>query len=140
VAVSVSDLDVSVGWYEDVLGAAVTRRYEIAGHDASVAVMSLPGLSLELLRIAGATPRPTGPSPKEIASLYGFAHIAFMVDDCDAAVAAARERGVEVLWEAETSPESGFRAAHVADPDGNDIEFVAPLPVADRALTVEEAR
>lgn len=58
----------------------------------------------------------------------GLAHIAFEVDDLDAAFAATTAAGGAEVWTPRPSPEAGRRMAFIHDLDGNLIELIGPLP------------
>jgi lactoylglutathione lyase len=61
---------------------------------------------------------------------YGWNHLAWTVADVDAAYAALGARGVALRSAPESFPPEapGFRIAFVADPDGNLLELIQPLP------------
>ena len=57
----------------------------------------------------------------------GFAHVAFDVDDIDAAVAAAAEHDVNVIGEVaviDQGPNTGGKVAYLRDWDGCTVEFI----------------
>ena len=60
----------------------------------------------------------------------GAAVLCLDVADVDAAAAAVRERGGELVREPHDRPEWGLRLAHLRDPDGNVIELNRDLPAA----------
>jgi catechol 2,3-dioxygenase-like lactoylglutathione lyase family enzyme len=62
----------------------------------------------------------------------GFAHIAFDVDDIEAAISAAASHGVTPVAETVTidkGPNAGGKAVYLRDPDGITIEFIQPPPL-----------
>jgi catechol 2,3-dioxygenase-like lactoylglutathione lyase family enzyme len=63
----------------------------------------------------------------------GWSHLAWVVDDVDAAYAALAARGVPLRSPPEDFPPEApaFRIAFVADPDGNPLELLRPLAAAD---------
>ena len=60
---------------------------------------------------------------------HGWNHLAWVVEDVDAAYAALAARGVPLRSPPEDFPPeaSAFRIAFVADPDGNLLELLQPL-------------
>jgi catechol 2,3-dioxygenase-like lactoylglutathione lyase family enzyme len=57
----------------------------------------------------------------------GFAHVAYDVDDIDAAIAAAAKHDVNVIGEVaviDQGPNTGGRVAYLRDRDGVTIEFI----------------
>ena len=113
----VEDIARSVGWYRDVLGAALYREY-----GGSSAVFDFNGSWL--LLVTGGEPTPDKPSvtfgaptdPDRVAHSFTI-----RVDDCRAAYGTLRERGAEFLtppydWGAEIR--CFFR-----DPDGHLFEL-----------------
>ena len=57
----------------------------------------------------------------------GFAHVAYDVDDIDAAIEAAASHDVHLIGEVaviDQGPNAGGRVAYLRDPDGVTIEFI----------------
>lgn len=81
------------------------------------------GPNFEIFRYE--TPEPPAPQPRN--SDIGGHHLAFYVDDLDAAVAYLRERGVEVLGEptASRSHNEGQRWVYFLTPWGMQLELVS---------------
>lgn len=107
IIVSVAELDRGLAFYRDALGFAEKYR---AG---DAAMLGLPGGTLELLLHQ----RPPTPGPAAIAA-------SFLVDDVDAATAAA-ERGGGTVVEAPADQPWGERQSVLTDPDGHVICLVA---------------
>jgi len=111
------DVEETVGWYRQVLGARVVRRCEFRGStevwlDVGGGSVAVHGqLSDELALPAALHPR------------FGVDHFAVAVDDLSAALSELQREGVvviEPLWE----PEPGLRMACVAAPDKVRLEIV----------------
>ena len=102
VALAVTDIDESVGFYTQVLGLTVRDRPS----------MDIPGAWLDAgaqqVHLFVGQPSVTGQ------------HFALMVDDLDATIAKARSIGVEVGTPA---PSAAGRQTFLADPSGNLIEL-----------------
>jgi catechol 2,3-dioxygenase-like lactoylglutathione lyase family enzyme len=120
VGLPVSDLDLSVAWYREVLGLT---HESTAGVPEGVAFMVAPtGERLELLAVGIQNSAWDDP----ISALRaGVGHTAWTVDDLDAAHARAVEAGGRSVWTPRDTPEPGLRLAFVADPDGNLVELLS---------------
>ncbi len=132
---TVSDLDRSVAFFAEGLGFEVTSKAPrdpaiiqqvtgVEGADIMVAYVRGPGHSLELIEyLAPDDRRHVESQPCDT----GFAHIAFDVDDVDAAVATAARYGVVPVGKVasvDKGPNAGKKAVYLRDPDGITIEFV----------------
>jgi catechol 2,3-dioxygenase-like lactoylglutathione lyase family enzyme len=132
---TVSDLDRTVAFFRDALGFEVTSKAPrdpgaieritgVEGGDVVIAYVRGPGHSLELIEYLGPEERGVVRSrPCDV----GFAHVAYDVDDIDAAVAAAARHNVLPVGEIYTvdeGPNRGARAAYLRDPDGITVEFI----------------
>src|SRR4051812_14441264 len=103
----VEDLDRMIAFYTRALCLNLTKRATIRGEwiaavvglsdvDADVAYLDLPqGPRIELIRYN----RPAAPRPQGVgrANTPGLRHLAFKVDDIDAAAAKLRSAGVELF-------------------------------------------
>jgi catechol 2,3-dioxygenase-like lactoylglutathione lyase family enzyme len=72
---------------------------------------------------------PPGSNPGDRVARHGWHHLAFEVEDVDAAFAELTARGVPIHSPPESFPEAAptMRIAFLRDPDGNLIELVQPL-------------
>ena len=59
--------------------------------------------------------------------LFGWSHLAFTVNDCEASVNAVRSKGGILVGGPEVNPQEPFKVAYVRDPAGNLIELVEAL-------------
>ncbi len=117
--VSVSDIDRSVAFYRDVLGARFL--FDVPGQ--SMAFFDLDGVRLYL-------GRPESPEFRSRPVLY------FSVDDVDEAYAALRDRGVEFVDEPHVvhrTDSAELRMAFFEDPDGTNLAIMAERPTAPPA-------
>jgi catechol 2,3-dioxygenase-like lactoylglutathione lyase family enzyme len=132
---TVSSLDRALGLFRDGLGFEVTSRAPrdarlteritgVPGADLMIAFVRAPGHSIELIEYrAPAEKGRVNARPCDA----GFAHIAFNVDDVDAALAAVEPHGVKPLSSPVTidqGPNKGRRVVYTRDPDGITIEFI----------------
>jgi catechol 2,3-dioxygenase-like lactoylglutathione lyase family enzyme len=136
---TVSNLDRTVGFFTDALGfellsraprdpAAIEKITGVKGGDVVIAYIQGPGHRLELIEYVGPADRgAVYPRPCDV----GFAHVAYDVDDIEAAVAAAKRHEVIVINEIHTinaGPNAGRRVVYLRDPDGITVEFIETLP------------
>jgi glyoxylase I family protein len=109
VSINVSDVDRALSFYVDALGLVPLPRPDFAFGGAWLATPD--GRQVHL--IAAEVPPDVGQ------------HVAFEVDDIDAAVAALRDAGVEVSAPKAVG-DTHARQAFLADPDGNRLELNEP--------------
>ncbi len=147
VSLTVSDIERSIAWYTEVLGLELVSRQRndnaytraiVGMPDAllEVAFLALPrrtpgapGIAFELIEYV----RPRGQAPALTTNLPGVAHLAFEVDDVDAALArlaAAGTHPVNPAVEVDRGVNRGMRACYLRDPDGFTLELMQPAPAA----------
>lgn len=133
---TVSDLDRSVAFFQDALGFEVTSKAPrnpdvvsrvtgIPGTEMMIAYVRGPDHSLELIQYLG--PKEGRGRVRSLPCDVGFAHIAFDVDNMDAAVAAAAKHDVTVIGEVaiiDQGPNTGGKVAYLRDWDGVTVEFI----------------
>ena len=132
---TVSNLDRTLAFFRDALGFEVTSKgprspsliQAITGVDGAevlIAYVRGPGHSIELIEyIEPETRSSVRPRPCDT----GFSHIAYDVDNIDAAIQAARDHSVEPIGPVvaiDQGPNRGSRVAYLRDPDGITIEFI----------------
>ena len=132
---TVSDIDRSLAFFRDALGFEVTSTGPrspsliqaitgVEGAEVLIAYVRGPGHSIELIEyIKPETRSSVRPQPCDT----GFSHIAYDVDDIDAAIKAARDHSVEPIGPVvaiDQGPNRGSRVAYLRDPDGITIEFI----------------
>ncbi len=132
---TVSDLDRSIAFFRDALGFEVTSRAPrdprairhitgVSGAEIEVAYIRGPGHSLELIQYLA--PPARGQVVAEPCDT-GFAHVAYDVDDIEAALEAVSAHGVAPInppWVVDRGPNAGRRVVYCRDPDGITIEFI----------------
>jgi catechol 2,3-dioxygenase-like lactoylglutathione lyase family enzyme len=132
---TVSDLERACAFFEAALGFEIVskgprdpdliqRITGVAGADILVAYVQAPGHRIELIQyLAPAARERVESRPCDT----GFAHLAFDVDDIDAAIAAAKRHDVHPIGDPvaiDRGPNTGCRVAYLNDPDGITIEFI----------------
>ena len=117
VAVIASDYARSRRFYTETLGLSVVAETYREARDSYKLDLALPdGSQIELFTFPGAPPRPSRPEAQ------GLRHLAFAVDDLDAAVAGLEVGGVEVE-PVRVDALTGRRFTFFADPDGLPLEL-----------------
>ena len=116
VAIIVSDYEVSRRFYVELLGFKVNRENYRPEKDDYKLDLELDGCELELFSGKYNPPRPSYPEAQ------GLRHLAFRVEDMDAAVRELNEKGVD------TEPVrmdqfTGRRMTFFHDPDGLPLEL-----------------
>ena len=132
---TVSDLDRTVAYFRDALGFEVTSKAprdpkkvaEITGIEGAkvmIAYVRGAGHSIELIEYLGPSDRTSvRPRPCDV----GFAHLAYDVDDIDAAIDRSAEHGVfpiGLVMVIDQGPNRGGKVAYLRDSDGITIEFI----------------
>ena len=133
---TVSDLERSVAFFRDALGFEVTSKAPrnpdvvsritgIPGTEMLIAYVRGPGHSLELIQYLG--PKEGRGRVRSLPCDVGFAHVAYDVDDIEAAIDAAAGHDVHVIGEVaviDQGPNTGGKVAYLRDRDGITIEFI----------------
>jgi catechol 2,3-dioxygenase-like lactoylglutathione lyase family enzyme len=132
---TVIDIDRTVSFLCDCLGfelinktprdpRAIEHITGVTGADVIIAFVQGPGHRLELIQYL---------KPEERKQIQGnpcdtaFAHVAFDVDDIDAAIAAAADYDVvpyATPWVIDQGPNTGNRVAYLKTWDGITLEFI----------------
>ena len=99
-AISVPDLEASVAWYRDMLGFSVELRTFMEHVPMKMAMLRHGDFRIELFEVPGAKPLP--PDRRNVdddVRTHGTKHLALGVQDVRAALAALKQRGVEVAMD-----------------------------------------
>lgn len=138
VGITVKDLDASIHFYHDVLGLefsnepspwfegeALGRAVGIDGNASLRQVsLSLGDTTLELLEYRDPPSETTGPLASND---RGASHVAFLVDDIEAAKATLEAKGIRFNSPVNVVDEgvlAGWRWVYFSDPDGYPLELV----------------
>jgi len=132
---TVSSLDRTIAFFRDCLGFDLVSRAPrspdlasritgVPGAEVTIAFLRGAGHTIELIEYGAPADR-----GKVVARPCdaGFAHVAFNVDNVDAAVEAAEKFGVKPIAPPvaiDQGPNRGRKVVYVRDPDGVTIEFV----------------
>jgi len=106
------------GWVDRIVG--------LEGVRVEFAMMETPDGHGRLELIQFHTPSARDGDPQAPANTRGIRHIAFIVEDIDAAVAGARARGGELVGEVERYGDI-FRLCYVRGPEGIIVELAERL-------------
>ena len=132
---TVSDLDRTLAFFRDGLGFEVTSKAPrdpaliqaitgVEGAELNIAYVRGPGHSLELIQYD--SPADKGKVISRPCDT-GFAHVAYDVDNIDAAIATSANYEVRPIGQVtmiDKGPNAGGRVCYLRDPDGVTIEFI----------------
>jgi methylmalonyl-CoA/ethylmalonyl-CoA epimerase len=108
IGVAVSDLDSAIALYEGTLGMPVAHRETVESQGVEAVLLDVGEGHVELLRPLG----PDTPVGKFVErNGEGLHHVAYAVDDIDAALDRLKEQGVELI---DSEPRVGIRNSRVA--------------------------
>jgi len=122
VGIVVSDLERSTAFYR-ALGFEVVSDMPWDDGSRAIRFMESGALQLELFWYAETPGAPARLEGKQL----GFRHLAFMVDDIDAALSELKAAGIVSPGIAVRDVPMGFRIAFFDDPDGLEIELSQPV-------------
>ena len=137
--ITVTNLERSVAFWQDVLGFELSHRAHhtgdlasevtgVAGAEISLAVLKGYGHKIELLEYhAPADRKRVALRPCDI----GSAHVALILENLDAVLSEIEASGWKAAGEPQTlktGPNAGKRVVYVRDPDGITIELMQPPP------------
>ncbi|MET0926387.1 MAG: methylmalonyl-CoA epimerase [Solirubrobacterales bacterium] len=108
VGVAVEDLDSALALYEGIFGMPVAHRETVSDQGVEAVLLDVGDGHVELLRPLG---EDTAVGRFLARRGPGLHHVAYRVDDIDAALAQLREQGVELI---DSEPRTGIRASRVA--------------------------
>lgn len=133
--ITVSNLERSLAFWQDVLGFELSHRAHqtgelaseitgVSGAEISIAVLKAPGHKIELLEyLAPPDRKNVDLKPCDV----GHAHVALTVDNLDPvldSIAASGWKAAGKPQTLKTGPNAGKRVVYVRDPDGTTIEFM----------------
>ena len=108
IAIAVHDLDRAVELYRDRLGGTVTATEELPEREIRLAKVDVGGVCIELFQPLD----PESDLGRSIAKRgEGIHHLAFEVDDVDAALSDYRDAGVPLVHE---TPQAGAGGSRIA--------------------------
>ena len=137
--ITVTNLERSVAFWQDVLGFELSHRAHhtgelasevtgVPGAEISIAVLKGYGHKIELLEyLAPADRKDVDLRPCDVGSV----HVALMVDNLDAVLSTIAASGWRAAGEPQTlntGPNTGKRVVYVRDPDGTTIELMQQPP------------
>ncbi len=140
VGITVSNLEKSIAFYEALTGTKISNKDEIGGprmaktqglEDTLIkyANLHLDNLNIDILEYVLPVPEKTSYQNNQISAM----HLCFEVDDIAAAIQRLKEIGVEpegepIVFQQEDGLKSGFgtAVAYFQDPDGTNLEIIAP--------------
>jgi methylmalonyl-CoA/ethylmalonyl-CoA epimerase len=98
VGISVRDLDRAIGFWSDVFGFELDFKADLKGIRTTVAFLKRDGFRIELFQKDGAVPAHADRlKPNTDLLTHGTKHIAFSVEDVQAAAEMLHARGVRIV-------------------------------------------
>lgn len=111
----VSDMDVTIRFYTDVLGLEVMER-KVSPRGSHLAFLKVPN-SEELIELC------SFPASGPVKVQEDLVHLAFEVEHLDATITALNAKGVKIT-DGPTRTASGSRFIFIDAPDGYEIELI----------------
>ncbi|MDL4842027.1 methylmalonyl-CoA epimerase [Aquibacillus rhizosphaerae] len=125
IGVAVRNMDESIAFYKDILGATVIDQYksDAKGVESEIAIVDVNGTRTELLAPTNNTTSPIARFIKQKGK--GVHHIAYRVDNLDDALIDLKQSGIRVLEETLRINKHGRRLIYLnpADTEGTIIEY-----------------
>ena len=115
----VSDLDLTIQFYTDVLGLEVLER-KTSPRGSQLAFLKVPN-SDELIELTSFPP--SGPVKVQ----EDLVHLAFQVDNLDDTIVSLNAKGVKIT-DGPTATSSGSRFIFIDAPDGYEVELIERPP------------
>ena len=108
IAIAVENLDATAELFERVFGAKIKHEENVPGFKARVATLETGGTDIELVQATS----PDSAIAKFVTERgQGMHHVAFRVEDIDAALAKLRDDGVMLIDQAARPGKEGSRVA-----------------------------
>ena len=124
IALSVSNINRSIEWYQEVLGFKLISKTDFDAIQAKGAFMQGPGLRLEFLQTANAYRiEEMFAAPPAHLNPIGNKSLILHVDDLTQLSAYLHQRNVEILWEQLVINQEGMKNTMIKDIDGNFISI-----------------
>ena len=123
--IAVSDIEAALGFYRDILGLPLVHRETLPAQGVDAALLDIGDGHVELIAALG----PDTPVARFLAQRGpGLHHVAYRVDDIEAALASLSAAGVRLIDETPRPGIRGSRVAflHPADASGVLTEIVEP--------------
>ena len=128
IALSVPDLEASVGWYSDMFGLRVLSR-PVANDTVKVAILEGDGLVVELIQHVDSRPlRTLAPQASGQLPVHGPFKSGFIVADFDATLARLRARGAEIAFGPFPAAKGQRANLILRDNAGNLVQVFGPAP------------
>ncbi len=121
-AFQVSDLDVSIKFYQEKLGLELMSKTVDEEHHEAFAFLKLDGCNIELLQLLDEKNNPIPAPENEIKPPYS-PHMAIGTDNLEALVEKLKSAQIDILKGPMLIPDM-VTWLYITDPDNNVLEFV----------------
>ncbi len=120
-ALNAKNYDATIEFYEKIVG--LEKLNSVVRDEFVATYMGIPGgTRLEIFDLKGCA-RDAEKTDDDV----GFKHFAFEVDDVKAYADMVTKAGIEIVMEYSELDDFNAKAVLFKDPDGNTVEFCAPL-------------
>lgn len=120
------DFGFEVQWEGDMSGELLETVVALRDAKTSVVMIGLPDGQMNLELIKYHTPTDKRDIQQPLANTPGIRHIAFAVEDIEAAVAKLKKKGVEIFSEIQTY-EDTYKLCYIRGPEGIILELAEQL-------------
>lgn len=127
VTLSVSRIDATARWYQDVLGFELVDSKSYPEFGTRLVFLKHGEFRIELIEDKNSSAGPPRSDPPAHTAVRGVSQFAFQVADIDEAYRALRHRGAKFAWELQRYPDLKGAFVFVRDPEGNLIQFAQRL-------------
>jgi methylmalonyl-CoA/ethylmalonyl-CoA epimerase len=118
IGIAVKDLEQAGRFYTEVLGLSIQGTETVAEQKVTVAFLPITDSEIELLESTD----PEGPVSRYIDSRgEGIQHIAYRVEDIDAALAELKEKGIRLIDQEPRKGAGGARIAFIHPKETNGV-------------------
>jgi len=123
IAISVSNLDVSIDFYTELFGFTCERIIEMPNKAGRIALLKKPDFTIEMFQFTDVLPFPNDINmPLNDLKVIGVKHFALRVKDIWDAATFLKKHGVEFVNDPVIGAR-GFNRFFVKDPDGIPLEL-----------------
>ena len=127
VSLCVANLDVSVGWYRNMLGFREMRRLNVPSSSLRISFIELNGFRLELIEfkdsVSYSAIRSKFPAVDDQAKVQGFGKLAFAVTNVGEVAGSLKSKKSSFVREVTQEKDTGEIWFIIEDVDGNWLQF-----------------
>jgi len=123
-ALSVRNVDTVAVWYSSNLGFSIDRKGELVKGGPKFALLRGHNIMIELGQFKTAKSRSSWGLPEmEVQDVYGIFKIGFEIKNLDEMYAAAKDKGLTILFPIVRPQGASYRTFGLKDPENNIVQF-----------------